>query len=147
MTAPHPEGNGAVCAITDALSESCCNPYDIDFIMAHGTATPDNDKAEIAAFKKCFSTPPLFTSLKGAIGHTLAASGALEVVYGIESLQRQQILPTVNFTSLDEDLLAPVTKLHPYKAHTFLKTAFGFGGNNGALVVSSVKKSDLKGAQ
>ena len=138
MTAPHPEGDGATKAINDALSETELNADAIDFIIAHGTGTPDNDASETNTFKRCFSTVPPFTSLKGAIGHTLAASGALEVVYGIQSLNEQILLPTVNHTTPDPQLLSPITTATKIKATRFLKTAFGFGGNNGALIVSTI---------
>jgi len=81
VTAPHPEGAGAVAAMDSALRRARLDPRAIDYVNAHGTGTRDNDVAEATALKKLFSehVPP-FSSTKRFFGHTLAASGAIEAV-------------------------------------------------------------------
>ncbi len=139
MTAPHPEGDGAKRAILEALEDAEINPEEIDWVLTHGTSTIDNDLSEINAMKSVFNTIPPFTSIKGAIGHTLAASGSVETVYAIEAIKSGEIPATYGFRNIDPDIgiaPAPNRKL-PIK--TVLKTAFGFGGNNGAVVISGEK--------
>ena len=138
MTAPHPEGDGARRAVQEALAEAKMDSGDVDLISAHGTGTPDNDKAEIIAMKSLFNPLPPFFSVKRTIGHTLAASGLLESVCAVKALQTQTIPRTAGFSCIDETIgVTPGTVTHkPIK--TVLKNSFGFGGNNATILFSGM---------
>jgi len=136
-TAPHPNGEGAVSAITKALKDADISFGDIDWICSHGTGTIDNDSAEVKAYRAVFGDKiPPFCSFKGAIGHTLAACGAVETAYVIEAMKRQIIPATAGFRETDENIgYSPAAQKLNKKAKFVLKTAFGFGGNNAAIVI------------
>ncbi|MDR0304689.1 MAG: beta-ketoacyl-[acyl-carrier-protein] synthase family protein [Chitinispirillales bacterium] len=136
-TAPNPNGEGAVSAIKKAIEDANISPNDIDWICSHGTGTIDNDLAEIKAYRAVFSEKiPPFCSFKGAIGHTLAASGAIETAYVIEAMKREIIPVTAGFHQIDESIgVSPTIRKLSKKAKFVLKTAFGFGGNNAAVVI------------
>lgn len=136
MTAPHPEGKGALKAAETALKNAQISPDRIDWISAHGTGTPDNDKAEISAMKQLFPTLPPFSSLKGAIGHTLAASGAVETVYAIEAMRDGFIPKSTGFSKMDPEINESPSAGESKRLNHILKNSFGFGGNNGSLVIS-----------
>lgn len=141
MTAPEPNGEGANTAVTDALADAEIDNEEVDWIITHGTSTIDNDLAEVKALKRIFkNTVPPFTSFKGSIGHTLAASGSVEVVYAIEAMKNSQIPPTLGFKTIDPELGLAPARAQKCKIKTVLKIALGFGGNNGALVISGEKK-------
>jgi len=139
-TAPHPRGEGAIAAITNALKDAGVSFGDIDWICSHGTGTIDNDSAEVKAYRAVFGEKiPPFCSLKGAIGHTLAACGAIETAYVIEAMKRQIIPATAGFRETDENIgISPTTHKLNKKAKFVLKTAFGFGGNNAAIVIKAL---------
>jgi 3-oxoacyl-[acyl-carrier-protein] synthase-1 len=141
MTAPHPQGEGAILAMRDALNEAGLSSRHIDLIATHGTATPDNDIAEINAIRTVFGTVPRFCSMKRTLGHTLAASGALEAVFSICALTQGFIPPTAGFTEPDPLINAiPAVSGHTELRH-ILKNSFGFGGNNASVVLSAVENS------
>ncbi len=143
MTAPHPEGNGARIAIeaalAEAFAEASVSPAAIDCIVAHGTGTPDNDKSEIAALKRIFPKLPPFCSLKRTLGHTLAASGVLESVFAVRMMCESCIPPTAGFSVIDEQIGVAPSPARTTPLRHILKNAFGFGGNNGALILSSIE--------
>lgn len=142
MTAPHPEGEGACNAANSALSEAGLDAKDIDMIIAHGTATPDNDISESKAIKALFNEIPPFTSMKGVLGHTLAASGTLEVVYAIMAMEENRVPKSAAFEDMDDDIgIAPSSGVDKEINH-FMKNAFGFGGNNAVVIISSIDGSD-----
>lgn len=137
-TAPHPTGNGAISAINQAIKSAGITPADIDWICSHATGTLDNDSAEIKAYKAVFGEDkiPPFMSFKGKIGHTLAASGAIETAMAIEAMQKEIIPATAGFSVIDEEIgFSPNTKQTNCKAKFVLKVSFGFGGNNSAIVI------------
>ena len=136
MTAPHPEGKGALAAIEAALAEAGIAPDAIDGIVAHGTGTPDNDKAEIAALKPLFTKLPPFCSIKRTIGHTLAASGILETVFAVKMMETGFMPSTGGFKDIDPQIDAAPAGASKINLRTVLKNSFGFGGNNAALVIS-----------
>lgn len=139
MTAPNPEGGGAIRATRAALKEAHCEPEEISMIAAHGTATQDNDRAEIAAMRSIFKRLPPFYSLKRTLGHTLAASGTLESVFSICALNKNIVPKTAGFTCIDEVINAKPSGTYRCEAKHILKNSFGFGGNNAAVIIS---KSD-----
>ena len=129
-------GAGAALAVRAALKEAECLPADIDLIATHGTATPDNDIAEINAMRTVFGKIPLFCSLKRSLGHTLAASGVLEAVFSVCALQQGVIPPTAGFAQLDDKINAMPARFQRKELRRVLKNSFGFGGNNAAIVLS-----------
>jgi 3-oxoacyl-(acyl-carrier-protein) synthase len=142
-TAPQAEGNGALAAMQRALERGRLQPGEIDFVSAHGTATPDNDAMESRALKKLFgeAVPPV-SSVKRFFGHTLAASGAIKAVLAVQSLCEQAVPGTPGFEIADEKLgLEPVKEFRPQSVSHILSNSFGFGGNNVALVF---ERADFK---
>ena len=144
-TAPQAEGRGALAAMHRALERGQLQPDEIDFVSAHGTATPDNDAMETRALKKLFggAVPPV-ASVKRFFGHTLAASGAIKAVLAVQSLREQAVPGTPGFEIADEKLgLEPVKEFQALPVAHILSNSFGFGGNNVALVFG---RADSKSA-
>lgn len=141
QTASSPEGYGATLAMKSALKVARLNPADIDYINAHGTATPNNDLSESHGIKTVFgSSVPPFSSTKSYTGHTLAASGGIEAVFAILALNKGVLLPNLNFDQVIEETgLVPIK--HYSEGHTIkhiLSNSFGFGGNNSSIILSAV---------
>jgi 3-oxoacyl-(acyl-carrier-protein) synthase len=135
-TAPQTDGRGALAAMQRALERGQLQSGDIDFVSAHGTATPDNDAMETRALKLLFGDRmPPFSSVKRFFGHTLAASGAIKAVLAVQSLREQAVPGTPGFELADADLgLEPVREFRAQPVSRILSSSFGFGGNNVALV-------------
>lgn len=138
MTAPHPDGDGAMRSMVSALENAMLTSMDIDYIGTHGTGTPDNDKAEINAIKNIFIDLPPFTSIKRSIGHTLAASSIIESIYFLNAMNENIILPTVGFTQEDPELSISPSFSNHKEINYFLKNSFGFGGNNASVIFSKI---------
>jgi len=135
-TAPHPEGQGARAAMLAALEDAGLAPDAIDYINLHGTGTPDNDLAEARAIVSLFPTPPPLSSIKGATGHSLAASGAIEAVVSCLAVSRGLVPGTVGCHQPDPALgCTPQRACAEKPVATVLSNSFGFGGNNGCLVI------------
>ena len=135
---PHPEGIGALHAMKEALSDACISPADIDYVHLHGTGTIDNDLAEARAVHALFGNHPLppLSSIKGSVGHSLAAAGAIGAVISALSITQGIIPANTGFREPDPGLcLIPVSEPLEAKIDTVLVNAFGFGGNNAALVI------------
>ena len=135
-TAPQAEGRGALAAMQHALERGQLQPGEIDYVSAHGTATPDNDAMETRALKQLFGgrLPPV-ASVKRFFGHTLAASGAIKAVLAVQSLREQAVPGTLGFEVADARLgLEPVKEFRAQPVSRILSNSFGFGGNNVALV-------------
>lgn len=136
---PHPEGIGAAAAMTAALAGADLNPKDIDYISLHGTGTLDNDLMESKALHSLFSPLPSLSSIKGASGHTLAAAGAIEAVVSLIAVSKGVLPANTGLTEVD-----PALELHPLiqperkAVKAVLSNSFGFGGNNGSVVVGAV---------
>ena len=140
QTASSPEGYGAQLSMLEALNMAKLKPEDIDYINAHGTATPNNDLSESYAIKKIFKSIPPFSSTKSYTGHTLAASGGIEAILSILSVQHGYIYPNLNFkNAIEETDLTPNLKfIKKNKINHVLSNSFGFGGNNSTLIISSI---------
>jgi 3-oxoacyl-(acyl-carrier-protein) synthase len=136
MTAPHPEGRGARIAVEMACAEAGISPDAIGLIVTHGTATPDNDIAEVKALKEVFGNLAPLCSMKRSLGHTLAASGALEAVLAVRAMKDGIIPATAGFEQFDEAVGAAPSEKKNAELNYVLKNAFGFGGNNAAVVLS-----------
>jgi len=143
VTAPHPEGMGAVAAMRAALDRGQLVPSDVGYVNAHGTGTRDNDIAEGKALKTLFgSSVPPFSSTKACFGHALAASGAIEAVVCIEALRRQHVPANPGFTQADPAIgLTPVLRTQPARLQHVMSNSFGFGGNNAVLIFSHADAS------
>lgn len=137
FAAPDPEGRGAAAALRTALRDAGLDPSDIGHVNAHGTGTRLNDQAECHALRSVFADPPPVTSLKGALGHTMGAAGAIEAAVTVMSLQHGTVPPTVNLDRQDPDIdLDIVTKVPRTAALTAAaSTSFAFGGQNAALIL------------
>ena len=139
LTAPHPEGLGAVSAMTTALKIAGITSDKIDYINTHGTSTPLGDLAEIKAVKKLFgehASKLSISSTKSMTGHLLGAAGVVESIACILALQNQTVPPTINLDNLDPEIDVDVTPNTP-KARNIeyaLNNGFGFGGHNGCLI-------------
>ncbi len=137
--APHPDGAGAVQAMREALAGAGCAASDIDYINLHGTGTLDNDAAEARALQALFRTMPLppASSIKGAVGHTLGAAGAINAAISVLSIVHG-ILPANTGCCLPDPALQLIPVSSPLRrpVSTVLSNAFGFGGNNASIVLS-----------
>jgi len=137
ITAPDPSGHGAIRCMELALADAEVATSDVSHINAHGTSTPLNDLAESVAMRKVFgdNVPPV-TSIKGHLGHSLAAAGALEGVASVLTLVNQVIPPTAGTTVVDPEVGLDVVIGAPRSAdiEVVLSNSFGFGGHNGSVV-------------
>jgi len=136
LTAPHPEGRGLETAIRSALAQAEITPGEIAFVNAHGTATPDNDRAEGKVLARLFGPEVTFLSTKGYTGHALGAAGGLEAVFTVLGLREGWIPPSAGFEQPADDVpVAPVSRQTTIDGKYALSTSLAFGGNNAALVV------------
>ncbi len=135
--APHPEGQGAYAAMKQALQDADLDPDQIDYINLHGTGTPDNDLAESKAVRRLFPHQPPLSSIKGATGHSLAAAGAIEAVLAVIAINEHLLPANTNLRQIDPRLgIQPVTEPGRHNIRAVLSNSFGFGGNNGSLVIT-----------
>lgn len=138
QTASSENGEGAFLAMQKALKKAELGPENIDYIIAHGTATLNNDLSESQALLRIFGKKmPDFSSTKAFTGHTLAAAGAVEAVFSVMALQHQKVFANLNFeTPMPETGLAPVTSVNHKDIDHVLSNSFGFGGNCTTLIFS-----------
>ncbi|MEJ2659473.1 MAG: beta-ketoacyl synthase N-terminal-like domain-containing protein [Desulfobacteraceae bacterium] len=134
---PHPQGLGALAAMRRAVQDAGLEPQQIDYINLHGTGTPDNDRSEALAVKALFGkSPPPLSSIKGALGHSLAASGAIEAVVATHCIEHGWIPVNTGCRLPDPSLeLMPVDQPVDRPVESVLSNSFGFGGNNAAIVI------------
>lgn len=139
ITSPDPEGKGLSQAMSRAMKDAGVKPADIDYINAHGTSTPYNDKFETLAIKKVFGEQArkvMISSTKSMTGHLLGAAGGVEAVVGIKTILTGEIPPTINLETPDPDCdldYVPNVKRQA-NVKTVLSNNLGFGGQNAALV-------------
>jgi 3-oxoacyl-[acyl-carrier-protein] synthase II len=139
ITQPSEDGDGAYRVMTNAILDAGIQPADIDYINAHGTSTPFNDKFETMAIKRAFGEHAYkltVSSTKSMTGHLLGAAGGLEGGISVLALHHQQIPPTINYEIPDPDCDLDYTPNVARKAHLeyTLSNSFGFGGTNAALL-------------
>jgi 3-oxoacyl-[acyl-carrier-protein] synthase II len=140
LVAPCPDGNGAARAMREALNDAAIGPEDVDYVNAHGTSTVLNDAVETLAIKAVFSEEahrvPV-SSTKSMVGHGLGASGAIESVACVKTLQTGIIHPTINYEFPDPQCDLDYVPNQGRKAdvRVILKNSFGFGGQNACLVL------------
>ena len=139
MTAPHPEGEGAFDSLQKALNDARLTPREVDYISAHGTGTPANDKTESIAIKKIFGADRAIpvSSIKSMIGHTMGAASAIEAVMTCLSLERGTLLPTINWENPDADCVEDCVpnRSRPFTGKVAVSNSFAFGGNTSCLVL------------
>lgn len=139
ISAPHPEGDGAVQAMEKALTDAGMEPEDIGYINAHGTATPLNDRMESKAICRVFSQSVPVSSTKPLTGHTLGAASATEAAIAWHILKHDLLLPTQHCQSKAADievtLVENKTKLN---GKAILSNSFAFGGNNVSLIFGTL---------
>ena len=141
ITAPAEGGEGAVRAMDKALKDASLSVDDVDYINAHGTSTPANDKNETSAIKTLFGTKAYevdISSTKSMTGHLLGGAGAFESMVCILSLQNGVIPPTINLNNKDEECDLNYTPNNAVNKdmNIAMSNSFGFGGHNGVLVFS-----------
>jgi 3-oxoacyl-[acyl-carrier-protein] synthase II len=136
LTQPDPSGIGPRQAMERALRSANLEADAIDYINAHGTATPFNDAAEGKAIAELLPTTSI-SSTKGMMGHSLGAAGAIEAVISILALQHQFLPPNINFRSGDDGLHLNVVANDARNApvRTILSNSFGFGGTNASIIL------------
>jgi len=141
-TRSSPDGSPVIAAVNRALEDAGVSAEQINYINAHGTSTPENDRMEYNSLKEVFGdaihkTP--ISSNKSMIGHTLTAAGAIEAVFSVLTLQHGLIPPTINYDTPDPDIPLDVVPHVAREANVnnILSNSFGFGGQNACLVISS----------
>ena len=141
-TTPDPEGKGAIRAMKAAIRDADITISDIDYINLHGTGTIDNDLCEAKAVKALFSNNmPFLSSVKGALGHSLAASGAVEAVVCAMSVAQGFIPANTGFNEIDpESDMEPLKKPVRARIKAALSNSFGFGGNNASIIIGDCQK-------
>lgn len=139
MTAPEPEGAGAMASMGLALEDAGVQPEDVDYINAHGTSTPAGDASETKAIKKVFGDHAYrlaVSSIKSMTGHLLGAAGGVEAVATVLTLFRSMIPPTINYEEPDPecDLDYVPNYARQAEVRVAFSNSFGFGGTNATLV-------------
>jgi 3-oxoacyl-[acyl-carrier-protein] synthase II len=139
LTQPDPSGIGPRQAMEAALQSAGIEASDIDYINAHGTATPFNDASEGKAIAALFNGVPV-SSTKGMMGHSLGAAGAIEAVITLLALQHQLLPPNIHFREGDAgvDLNIVANESKSADVRTVLSNSFGFGGTNASIILRSV---------
>ncbi len=136
LTQPHPSGSGPRQSMQMALRDAALRPEEIDYVNAHGTATPFNDAAEGRAIVELFGSRVPVSSTKAMMGHSLGAAGAIEAVISLLALREQFLPPNLNFRALDDGLeLNVIQGTRPAPLRRVLSNSFGFGGANASLIL------------
>jgi 3-oxoacyl-[acyl-carrier-protein] synthase II len=138
LTQPHPQGNAAFSTMTRACAMADITPEQVDYINAHGTATPQNDSTEALAISRWAgsraATLPV-SSTKASVGHSLGAAGAVEAVVSLMTLREQWLPPMIALETVDPICSFPVVRQPIDQAvNTVLSNSFGFGGANATLI-------------
>ncbi|MDF2878031.1 MAG: 3-oxoacyl-(acyl-carrier-protein) synthase 2 [Clostridia bacterium] len=139
ITSPRPDGEGAMGAMLEALKDAGITPSDIDYINAHGTSTPYNDKIETLAIKKVFgeNTKVAISSTKSMTGHLLGAAGGIEAVAIVKAVEEDFVPPTIGYSVADEecdlDYVPNTGRAMPVKYA--MSNSLGFGGHNASIIV------------
>jgi 3-oxoacyl-[acyl-carrier-protein] synthase II len=139
-TRSNPDGGAIVAAMRAAIADAGLQPGEIDYVNAHGTGTPENDKMENLGMRAVFgdAAPPI-SSNKSMIGHTLSAAGALEAAFSLLAIRDQMLPPTINFDEADPAITLDVVPnvARSAKVSRVLSNSFGFGGQNVCLVLAA----------
>jgi 3-oxoacyl-[acyl-carrier-protein] synthase II len=140
LTQPHPSGIGPEMAMRRALDDAALSPDSVEYVNAHGTATPFNDASEGAAIAKLFGASVPVSSTKSMMGHALGAAGAIEGVFSAMAIRGQFLPPNINFRECDDawklDVVA--NQARDARVRCVVSNSFGFGGTNASLILSEV---------
>jgi 3-oxoacyl-[acyl-carrier-protein] synthase II len=146
MTAPHPDGLGAMNTMFSALDDANISPADVDYVNVHGTSTPLGDVAEVKAIQSVFGEKAYdlnISSTKSMTGHLLGAAGAIEAIACVMAVKEDIVPPTINhFTddpNLDPKLNFTFNKAEKRTVNIALSNTFGFGGHNTSVIVKKYK--------
>ena len=146
MTAPHPEGFGAIKVMENCLKDANLNPTDVDTINMHGTSTPLGDIAESNAIIKVFKEHAYainINSTKSMTGHLLGAAGAIEAIASIMAIKHSIIPPTINHQTVDENIDPNINftfgKAQKRNVDVALSNTFGFGGHNACVLFKKMQ--------
>jgi len=142
-TAPQPEGKGEIYCVRQALASAGLTPDQIDYVSAHGTATPEGDRVETLAMKEVFGPRAYelpISSIKGATGHMMAAAGIVELIASLKGIREGIVPPTINYENPDPDcdLNYVPNQAQRVAVKTVLSNSFGFGGQNASIVVREI---------
>jgi 3-oxoacyl-[acyl-carrier-protein] synthase-1 len=138
MSTPHPEGEGALAAMRQALERGSLAAEDIDYVNAHGTATPANDRAEDRALVRLFGDRVPVSSTKGLTGHTLGAAGIIEAIVCFLALEHSLVPANANTASIEQGLESQIVlETRSARMRHALSNSFGFGGSNCSLVFAA----------
>ena len=146
ITAPHPEGLGAISCMNKAIENAGIKPSEIDYVNAHGTSTPLGDKAETGAIKEVLGVENAkkinVSSTKSMTGHLLGAAGGIETVFTAKAIETGIIPPTINLDNQDPECDLNYTPHKPVerKIRYAINNSFGFGSTNSSLVLGSIKE-------
>ncbi|HPS98491.1 MAG TPA: beta-ketoacyl-ACP synthase II, partial [Bacteroidales bacterium] len=147
ITAPHPDGMGAVNVMKQAINESGLKPSDVDYINVHGTATPLGDIAEIKAILALFGEHAYklnISATKSMTGHLLGAAGVVEAIATTMAVVHDIIPPTINFRNpdpaIDQNLNLTLNKAQQRTVNVALSNNFGFGGHNASILIRKFKE-------
>ncbi len=136
LTQPNPSGIGPFQAMQTALEDARARPEEVDYINAHGTATPFNDAAEGRAISELFGSRVPVSSTKSMMGHSLGAAGAIEAVISLLALREGVLPPNLHFTQADEGIaLNIIREPAPASLEMAISNSFGFGGTNASIVM------------
>jgi len=137
ITAPDPNCRMVKKAIRDSLDVAGLKPSEVDYINAHGTSTPLNDKAEATAIRDVFGDYKVpVSSTKSMIGHLIGAAGAVEAITCALAMEKQIIPPTINYETPDPEIdLNIITEPTPAKLNVMMNNSLGFGGHNAVMVL------------
>jgi 3-oxoacyl-[acyl-carrier-protein] synthase II len=141
-TRSNPDGKAIIGAIRNALADAGLEPGEIDYVNAHGTGTPENDKMENFGMRAVFGdAPPPISSNKSMIGHTLSAAGAVEAAFSLLTIRDQTLPPTINHREPDPAIQLDVVpnEARGARVRNVLSNSFGFGGQNVCLVLSAAE--------
>lgn len=140
QTASSENGEGAFLAMTKALTNACINPSDIQYVNAHGTGTINNDRSESTALKRVFGDGmPYVSSTKSFTGHTTSASGSIEAIICILTLQHQFVPGNLGWNNPMDDGIIPSLGIDHAEIDNVLCNSFGFGGNDSSIILSRKK--------
>ncbi|MDY6818179.1 MAG: beta-ketoacyl-ACP synthase II [Halobacteriales archaeon] len=140
-TKPPDDAHGLRQSMETAIDDADRPPHAIDHINAHATSTPRGDQHEATAIRSVFDDPPLVTSTKSMIGHTLGASGAIEAITCAKAVQNGIRPPTINYETPDDACDVPViTTQQTADVDVVLSNSAGFGGSNGTLVFEQISE-------
>jgi len=137
VTAPHPDGEGMIRAMSLALQAARVAPREVGYVNAHGTGTPQNDRTEALALCRVFGEGRvLVSSTKSLVGHAMAAAGSVEAVATVLALQHGLLPPTANLMTADPEIPFDciASEARPAAVAVALSNSFGFGGQNVSLV-------------